>query len=178
VTLSHRIRFLAAAAALAVAAGCGGGSSTATVTQTVTTPGGGTSVQTTTVDETPGDFYEQLLGYDFVGQWGRSWDLLHPGQQALVTREAFTDCQDQRAGILSQYEFDGIDVNQTYEDPLDVTGVPEKTSTAVTYTVKYHQGSQHHTERSTSHAVLHDGEWRWVLSNADVKAYQDGTCPS
>ena len=75
----------------ALAVGCrSSGSTTVTVTNSA-----GSAAQTT-VSESPGDFAKRILGYAFTGQWGREWDELHPGHQAIVDRDTYQGCmQDQ-----------------------------------------------------------------------------------
>jgi len=70
------------------------------------------------------------------------------------------------------------EVIETYEDPIDLAGVPEKTSTAVTVRITVSQAMNEETLTDTFHAVAVDGEWKWLLPPADVRAYKRGECPT
>ena len=122
------------------------GSSDSKTTITVTNSAG--SAVETTLDESPGDFMKQLLDYEFKGQFGRSWDLLHPGHQAVVDRDTYTSCMQEKSSSLPSGV--DVDVDEVYDDPINVEGIPERTSKAVTMTLS--KGSD--KETVTAHAVL------------------------
>jgi hypothetical protein len=69
---------------------------------------------------------------------------------------------------------DRIQVKEVFDDPIDVEGVPERTSKAVTVRAVF-SGGEEFTD--TAHAVLVDGRWRWVLTPEDLDSYQAGDCP-
>ena len=169
------------AAALTLAA-CGGDkestpSETTAVSPTVeATP---TETETTSAEpsESPGEFLERILGYETKGQHGRAWDALHPGHQRLVTRERFDDCRSQRFENVS-VEIVSFDVIETYDDPINIVGVPEKTSKAVTYRLRARSGDQTETVTDTAHAVQLGDEWVWLLTQSDARDYKAGTCPT
>lgn len=61
-------------------------------TETTTTAPESTTTEAATAEEPTedlGDFYTRRIDYEFKGQFGRSWDELHPGQQALVPRTRY-----------------------------------------------------------------------------------------
>ena len=146
------------------AASCGGKA----VTQP-TVPGGPTA--TASPHESAGDALKRQLGFEFKGQYGRSWDELHPGQQALVPREKYVDCarKDPASDI-------SVDVIETYADPIEIMGGPETTSTAVT--IKLTADVDGSTINMTLHEVLIAGEWHWVLPDDAIVAFQAGGCPN
>jgi len=122
--------------------------------------------------ESAGDAVKRQFDFISKGQWGREWDELHPGQQAVVPREKYVDCANATNVNLTGLS---VDVIETYDDPMDISGVPEKTSTAVT--VKLTTEASKNAETNTVHEVLVAGEWRWVLNNDAIAAYQAGHCP-
>ena len=67
---------------------------------------------------------------------------------------------------------------EVYDDPIDVIGVEEKTSKAVTVEITVSQGEAQETITDTFHAIAVDGEWKWVLPPADVRAFEQGRCPT
>lgn len=117
---------------------------------------------------------ERQFGYLDKGQWGKQWEELHPGQQASVPKEKFISCRSDTSVDISSLE-----VLETYEEAIDIAGVPEKSSTAVTVKLKGNFGVFGTEEETTDtfHEILHDGAWRWVIPEEDVKAYRRGDCP-
>lgn len=127
--------------------------------------------------ESPGEFMERLAGYSTKGQHGRAWDILHPADQAIVSREKFAECRREAFEDVAA-EITSFKAIETYADPIDVTEIPEKTSQAVTYrvTVKTALGEQTFTD--TGHAVQVGDHWVWVLKPEDYRSYKAGTCPA
>ena len=99
------------------------------------------------MDESPGDFMKQLLDYEFKGQFGRSCDRCTP-VQAVVDRDTYTSCMQEKSSSLPSGV--DVDVDEVYDDPINVEGIPERTSKAVTMTLS--KGSD--KETVTAHAVL------------------------
>ena len=170
---------------LALLTGCGGSdysSATEATTDETTTEETTTSTETESIAEEPtedlGDFFTRRIKYEFLGQYGRSWDSLHPGQQAIVTRTRYEECREEVSDQVAGVDFQSLKVIETYEDPIDAAGVPEKTSTAVTVEVTVSDGNEEDTLTDTLHAVAVDGEWKWLLPPADVRAFKQGICPS
>jgi hypothetical protein len=161
---------------LAAMTGCSSSKESVTVTVAQTsTSGTSTTTTTTTPSETADAFYKRLLGYDFKGQWGRTWDVLHPAEKRYVTRERFTDCMQQSSGDLP--ELVSIKTVEVYDDPLDLKGIPQKSSKAVTYKLTLKSGDQQESTTQTSHAVLVGDHWTWILKDADLASYKAGDCP-
>jgi hypothetical protein len=116
--------------------------------------------------EQPDEFFKRLLAYEFTGQSGR----------ALVPRKKY----QQRATDFypAGIEVTGFKTVEIYDDPIDVPGVPQKTSKAVTYTLTLTQGSATEEQTFTSHAVQVGDRWAWIFGAEDAKAYKAGTSPS
>jgi hypothetical protein len=144
-----------------IASGCGSSSSKAKVAGT---------------DETPDAFMKRLLEYDFKGQYGRSYDLLHPGQQPFVSREKFQDCA--QASASEDAELQSIKTVEVYDDPLHSPGVPQTTSKAVTLKITVRAGTETGAITRTMHAVNIGTRWAWVLRSSDVASYKAGECPT
>jgi hypothetical protein len=166
--------------ALAALAGCGSSSTEKQSAQTVvaTTPEGTTTLATTVQEpsEKPDDFMKRVIDYDLKGQFGRAWDVLHPGQQTFVSREKFQDCQS--ADFTGDFELTSAKTMEIYDDRINVLGVPQRTSKAVTLKISGKSGETSASFTRTLHAVLVSGRWAWVLPNADARAYKAGACPS
>ena len=67
---------------------------------------------------------------------------------------------------------------EVYDDPIDVPGVPEKTSKAVTLRTTFERGGNEESLTDTVHAIPIEGRWVWILAPADVRAYERGECPA
>jgi hypothetical protein len=104
------------------------------------------------------------------GQFGRSWDSLHPAHQAIVTRGRFEECMRRR----NLPAVDELNVLDSYPDRITVRGIPEHQAAAVTLKAVTTQGEA----TFTSHAVKVAGRWRWILSNDAVRSFERGRCGS
>lgn len=179
------VTLLVAATLLLTACGGGGDeaapettdASTVTVTDTLSTNEAETETNVAEPDESPGEFLERVLGYELKGQYGRSWDVLHPGHQAVVTRDRYEDCRSERFGGASG-EIESFKVQETYEDPLNVPGIPERSGTAVTLKVVVRSGDDKQTYIDTAHAIQVGDHWVWLLTPSDFRDYKAGNCPT
>jgi hypothetical protein len=171
-------RWCALGAVTFIAAGCGSsGPKVETVTVATTSESGATTTTTTTASpsEKPDAFLKRLLDYDFKGQWGRSWALLHPGQRHYVDQEKFAECN---GAAFPSAELVSVKTVEVYDDALDLPGVPQESSKAVTLKISIRSGDQQQTFSQTFHAVPVGNRWAWVLSKSDAAAYKSGVCPS
>jgi acetaldehyde dehydrogenase (acetylating) len=92
------------------------------------------------------------------GQWGRLYDMLHPAQQALVTRDQFITC----SAKTSQPAISVGSVKEIFDEVVDVPGTPlHVPSRAVTF--EAHSGGA--KDVVTQHVVDIDGTWRWILND-------------
>ena len=85
----------------------------------------------------------QALRYLSLGQYGREYDLVHPGQKKLIQRQRFVECW-----MRSTPKFDLVLVKKIdqYRDPIKLVGVPQRVSQAVTFRI----GVQSSTGRTES----------------------------
>jgi len=122
----------------------------------------------------PEDAFEEYVRYLNRGQWGRSWDLLHPAHQDLIPREHYIQCADE---VFSGLEVDITEFIETYEEDITIPATGQTTaSTAITFEAHFSQGLLEDTQTDTVHMIEVDGEWRSILS--DPEDYLDGECPS
>lgn len=137
---------------------------------------GATTTTTTTAapSEKPDAFLKRLVRYDFNGQWGRTWTLLHPAQRTYVDQEKFTECN---TATFPTAELVSLKTVEVYDDSLDLPGVPQKNSKAVTLKFTIRSGEDQ-SFNQTFHAVPVGNRWAWVLPRSDAAAYKTGPCPS
>jgi hypothetical protein len=118
----------------------------------------------------------QALKYLSLGQYGREYDLLHPGQKKLIPRQRFVGCW-----MKSVPHFDLISIKKIdeYRDPIRLLGVSQRVSQAVTFriTLRSSTGTTE-TFNQTWNAVWVGSRWTWVLQNASVRAFVRGACPT
>jgi len=179
--VATRLRLCLLVGTFVIVSGCSGSDDTVanpTTQGAPTTAADSTATVAQESSEELEDFYERRIDYELKGQFGRSWDELHPGQQAGVTRTRYEECRDQASDDLSGVELKQVETVEIYDDPIDVIGVPEKTSKAVTLKITVTDGEQDETFTDTYHAVPTEGRWRWILPGADVRAFQAGDCPT
>jgi len=139
----------------AVAAGCGGSG--------VSAP-----------KENVGIFMTRILREEIHGQWGQQWSELHPAHQRLITRAQYVACsREMQTDIATGAEvFRVLDVQ---DDPIDIQGVPQRTSKLVTIT--FHQrGKASGGLTYRLHAVDVGGRWAWILGGRFLAAVAHGRC--
>lgn len=107
---------------------------------------------------------ELELGAD--GEQGERWDLLHPAYQLEVPRERFIECE-------RTLDIRNIDVVMAFDYEMDVTLVGSREVRFVLYNAD--GGSSENTQ--VVPMVQEDGEWYWIMSDADLDEYLAGRCP-
>ena len=140
----------------------------------------GTSTTSTTTTASPSEkpdaFLKRLIDYDFKGQWGRSWALLHPGQRHYVGRK-FTDCMNAAAPDAELVSTKTIEIYER-PDPRSLR-FPQRRSKAVA--IRGSQGALRQRARlkqlSRYTPLTVKDRWAWILGSADIAAYKSGSCP-
>ena len=124
--------------------------------------------------EEPGDFLKRHLEYELSGQFGRSWDDLHPAHQEVVTRERYEQC---RAELFERSpaptELVAFDVLEVADEAIAVAGLSEhkQSSAAVTAHIAIGVNGNSRSNIDTLHALRVDGRWAWVFSPGAYRAY-------
>ena len=80
-------------------------------------------------------------------------------------------------GSRAASRFEGVDVEEVYDEPIDVPRILEKTSKAVTLTFKASAAGQTESDTDTYHLIDVGGRWAWILETQDVAAYERSECP-
>ena len=126
----------------------------------------------------PASMATQLIRYEFKGQWGPAWDLLHPSQQRIVPRAKFAACQKALAA-LAGYRLVDIRTVDSSNETLHIAGIPQHTAVAVTLHLLVRTGlGNENGLNEVTHTVWTGTRWAWFFGAADVAAYRAGHCPS
>jgi hypothetical protein len=137
--------------------------------KTVVTPTTSESVRPS--KETVGAFVKRHLEYEVKGEWGRDWDVLHPLHQGVITRSQYVYC---REGELNYKGNETVRVEETYDNPIDVPGIPP--ARIMRASVEILSPGQRAGSTFTDHAVKVKGAWRWILDGTEVDYYARGKC--
>jgi len=115
-----------------------------------------------------GDAAQRQLELAARGQHRERWELLHPDQQEVVPAGLFAIC--------AQYDdADSIDILLSFaENNHFISRVGEVDARVVLYSID--KGIS--TETEFVEMVQVDGEWRWTMSDDDLRDYELGICPS
>jgi hypothetical protein len=124
--------------------------------------------------ERPDAFLTRIIRYDSLGQYGRAYDLLAPGQKKLISRAHYVDCE---ATIAAPFDLISMKRLDQYHEPINILGVPQKTAIAVTVrvTIRTAAGKTVSMTR-TWHTVWEKTRWAWMLSTTDVRTLHSGRC--
>jgi hypothetical protein len=120
------------------------------------------------------------VNQNVLGQYGRSWDSLHPFHQAVVSRSRYVDCQSRGDEDTAGYTVDKTEVLDQYDEPVRIPGQPKDVpSKAVTLRLSVGSPLLKKPVKYTRtvHAVAVNGEWRWILPPEDYRAYKAHRCP-
>jgi hypothetical protein len=156
---------------LSLTAACGGGNGGNDDAST-----GGTTTSSTAPGEDRRRAAQDALRRQFdhidKGQWGLQWEELHPAQQAIVPKDQFIRCSQQRGG----FRIESLDVLESVEERVTIPGTSvQADSVAITVQVKASMGGTKEDFKRTSHEFEVGGQWRWMIS--DPEPYKAGRCP-
>jgi hypothetical protein len=128
--------------------------------------------------ESAGAFLRRHLEQELTGQFGRSWDELHPAHQQVVSRERYARCRSELyARVGSPGRLEAFEVLGTEDEPIRPAGIPETISKAVTVRLRIGGYGSGQTAAETLHAIPVSGRWTWILSDSAYGAYEAGSHP-
>ncbi|MDX6486183.1 MAG: hypothetical protein QOF43_1336 [Gaiellaceae bacterium] len=119
-----------------------------------------------------GAFMTRILREEISGQWNLQWHELHPAHQKLITQAQYVACS-RRMGTNFATGKEIFRVLDIRNEPIDVKGVPQRTSKLVTVTFREpgKTGLTYHM-----HAVSVRGRWTWILGGRFLNALSRGRC--
>jgi hypothetical protein len=128
--------------------------------------------------ESAGAFFRRHIEQELTGQFGRSWDELHPAHQQVVSRERYARCRADlfaRAGAAGRLE--AFEVLETADETIAAAGIPETVSKAVSVRFRIGSNGSTHTGSERLHAIQVEGRWAWILPESAYRAYETGSRP-
>jgi hypothetical protein len=124
--------------------------------------------------QSPGDFITGVLRQEIAGQWAKQWESLNPGHQKLISQDQYVTCSKRARTSIGTPEAT-IKVQKVEDAPIDVHGLPERTSKLVT--VKFIPTPGAAQETFHIHVVRDNGKWTWILGRDYLDALAAGKCP-
>src|SRR3954466_15944858 len=85
----------------------------------------------------PGVFMTRILREEIHGQWDLQWKALHPAHQKLISEAQYVACS-QRMGTDFATGDEIFRVLDVGNEPIQVKGVPERSSKLVTIPFHHH----------------------------------------
>lgn len=115
---------------------------------------------------------KQVLEQEYVGDYGGSWDRLHPRHKRLVTRAEYHEC---RSTIDVAGKIESVQILDVRDRLLTVYGLPPRTPAKA---VRVRLKTDETDFTMTYHVVRVGDQWRWVLSDRAARGFARGPCPA
>ena len=112
----------------------------------------------------------ELMEDLYNGRFGQAYTDLHPSHQTIVSRSLFARCARESIAVGS---LDSIEILDVFDDETGLLPGGEPTK-GVRIRLAFKDGQS--TEPFVNHEVEVDGQWRWLLNQRAIKAYQAGRC--
>ena len=112
-----------------------------------------------------------------LGQYGRAYNLMIPGQKKYVTKSRYEDCKQEASDSVAGIDFVSAKVIDRYRERTMVPGLRKLTSTVLTMKITIRQNGQKGSFNDTYHTYWTGKRWAWALTASDLKAYRAGRCP-
>lgn len=113
------------------------------------------------------------LEQDSRGEYAEVWQTLHPAHQAIVTQEKFIECGRELA-LVRDTTIDSIEILNARQQTRDVPEIGE----VEVVTVEAELRTGENSRRPMFDVIEVDDTWRWVMSEAALRAFGAGTCPA
>jgi hypothetical protein len=119
-----------------------------------------------------------VVKWNFLGQYGRVWQLLHPRYQRVTTRAFWESCKRRASnpGIAVK----SIKAIDSYADEMTLPLIGHVKVEAVTlqmrFTLPALSGVQ--TVSDTAYWTRYRGQWKGLWQLSDYRAYRRHRCPT
>jgi hypothetical protein len=131
----------------------------------------GCALNEDSADHEAGTAVKSVLEQEYVGNYGGSWDRLHPRHQRLVSREDYDEC---RKSIDVEGTIQSVLILDVRDARLTTYGLRPRTP-AKRVRVRVVTDESEYTD--AYHVVRVGGEWRWVLSDRAARGFRRSPCP-
>lgn len=119
----------------------------------------------------------QVVKWNFLGEYGRIWQMLDPRFQRITTRTFWENCK--RKNAPAGVTLKSIKAIDSYPDQISLPVVGKLKVTAVALEMRYThpalQGVQ--TAHDTVYWERYRGQWKGLWTLADYQAYSHHRCP-
>jgi hypothetical protein len=112
------------------------------------------------------------LEQDSRGEYAEVWQTLHPTHQAIVSQDKFVEC-GRETRLQQQRSVETIAILGARQQTKDLPEIGHVE--VVTVEVELRNGED--SRRPTYDVVDVDSSWRWVMSDAALRAFAADTCP-
>lgn len=127
----------------------------------------GTAKGAKTPTESAGHFMIGLKRAELRDDWGRVWELLHPGQRKFIERPLFVRCMR----TTRNFRPSSITVLAVANSPARVPGVSAGKVPASLVTLKVSYGLRAPSQTLKEAAVAFNGRWYWISKAASRKQF-------
>jgi hypothetical protein len=115
-----------------------------------------------------------MFGLFGTRDYGAAWNWLHPTDQKLISRARYVQCMHSSL----PYHLLSFRTLAIREDPVQLPGIPQTTSKAVTFTMRIaFAGRAAQSVTMTKHAIRLSSRWAWFFSPAQMVRVSQGACP-
>ena len=120
----------------------------------------------------------QVVKWNFLAQYGRIWELLHPRYQAVTTRTFWEACKRKNAPVGIRMQ--SIKALGSYPDTITLPLLGRIKVTAVTLELRYTHPAIKGVQKAgdTTYWIRYHGTWKGLWRLADYQAYSHHRCPS
>ena len=113
----------------------------------------------------------RLLEDLYNGRFGQAYDDLHPSHRELVSRALFIRCARETVPVG---KLDSIEILDVFDDETKGLRLGDEPTKDVRIRLTLTDGQ---STTFVNHEVKVGDQWRWVLNQAAIEAYQAGRCP-
>ena len=117
--------------------------------------------------QSAGSFWVEVKRAELRDNWGRVWELLHPGQRRFIARQLFVNCMKR----TRNYQPRKITASSVSNGRVTVPGVSKRKVTGKIVTLKIDYGLRAPSQTLKGTAVAVAGRWYWVSMAASRTAF-------
>ncbi|MBO0863538.1 MAG: hypothetical protein J2P16_00500 [Mycobacterium sp.] len=122
--------------------------------------------------------YRTWVKHASTGEFAAMWSSLAPAQQAAVAKRRFSLCQNE---FVQEGGLTAITYKRTVSKKPGTIVIPGTSDRVQAVAIDAVLGLESHDPQTLSVTVawyVDGSQWRWVLTNAQIAAYQRNSCPT